>query len=55
MWNWAKDFFDIQYPESPFQVGLYSRMFETILRMKGNFMWPASKSCSLHPTCINLS
>jgi hypothetical protein len=43
MWNWAKDFFDIQYPESPFQVGLYARMFETVLRMKGNFMWPASK------------
>jgi hypothetical protein len=46
MWNWAKDFFGIDYPESPFQVGLYERMFETVLRMKGNFMWPASKLIS---------
>lgn len=44
MWNWAKEQFNISYPQSPFQVGVYEKVFETILRMKGNYMWPASES-----------
>lgn len=44
LWNWARDTYNISYPESPIQVGLYERIFESTLRMKGNFMWPASMS-----------
>lgn len=44
LWNWARDTYNISYPESPIQVGLYERIFESTLRMKGNFMWPASTS-----------
>jgi hypothetical protein len=29
--------------EPPFQVGMYEKMFELCLRLKGNYMWPASE------------
>jgi hypothetical protein len=43
LWNWARETFNVSYPENPIQVGVYERVYETILRMKGNYLWPASK------------
>ncbi|BEI93530.1 uncharacterized protein CcaverHIS019_0511580 [Cutaneotrichosporon cavernicola] len=40
LWNWAREHFHMgQKP--PFQVEMYARMFELLLRLKGNYMWPA--------------
>jgi hypothetical protein len=43
LWNWAKEHFDTR-DGPPFQVGLYEKVFELLLRLKGNYVWPASKS-----------
>jgi hypothetical protein len=43
LWNWARDQFDIPSHEPPFQVGMYEKVFEFVLRMKGNYFWPASE------------
>lgn len=43
LWNWAKDHFKMgQKP--PFQVGMYEKVFELLLRLKANYAWPASES-----------
>ncbi len=36
--------FEIPLEESPFQVGMYQRVFELLLRLKANYLWPASGS-----------
>lgn len=54
MWNWAKKTCNISYPESPFQIGVYEKVFETVLRMKGNYMWPASEHAK-NDTLIHLT
>jgi len=41
LWNWAHDTFGIPAVERPFQVGMYARVFELLLRLKANYMWPA--------------
>lgn len=41
LWNWAKDLFGTG-EGPPFQVGMYERVFELLLRLKGNYLWPAS-------------
>jgi hypothetical protein len=28
----------------PFQVNMYEKVFELLLRLKGNYAWPASES-----------
>jgi hypothetical protein len=43
LWNWAREHFKIKDGEPPFQVGMYEKMFELCLRLKGNYMWPASE------------
>ena len=41
LWNWARERFSI--PDGPpFQIGLYEKVFELLLRLKGNYLWPAS-------------
>jgi hypothetical protein len=42
LWNWARDHFNMG-DKPPFQVGLYERFFELLLRLKANYAWPASK------------
>ncbi len=51
LWNFAREHFNISWPESPFQTGIYEKMFELILRLKGNYLWPSSK-WSLFPLRI---
>ena len=42
LWNWAKEHFRTgQGP--PFQTGIYEKLFELCLRLRGNYMWPASE------------
>ena len=43
LWNWAREHFKMG-DRPPFQVGLYEKAFELLLRLKGNYMWPASES-----------
>lgn len=42
LWNWARDHFNMG-DKPPFQVGMYEKAFELLLRLKGNYMWPASE------------
>jgi hypothetical protein len=42
LWNWAKEHFNMG-DKPPFQVGMYEKVFELILRLKGNYAWPASE------------
>ncbi len=42
LWNWARETFEVPLPQTPFQVGMYERVFELLLRLKANYMWPAS-------------
>jgi hypothetical protein len=44
LWNWARKEFDIWGDEAPFQVGMYEKVYELLLRMRANYLWPASKS-----------
>ncbi len=41
LWNWAKDHFKMG-DRPPFQVEMYEKVFELLLRLKGNYLWPAS-------------
>jgi hypothetical protein len=41
LWNWAREHFAMG-DRPPFQVEMYARAFELLLRLKGNYMWPAS-------------
>ena len=41
LWNWARDFFEIPLPQCPFQAGMYERVFELLLRLRANYVWPA--------------
>ena len=41
LWNFAREHFNISWPEGPFQTGIYDKMFELILRLKGNYLWPS--------------
>ncbi|ORX37574.1 hypothetical protein BD324DRAFT_622478 [Kockovaella imperatae] len=41
LWNWARDYFEIPLPQCPFQVGMYERVFELLLRLRANYLWPA--------------
>ena len=43
LWNFARDHFNITWPQAPFQTGIYEKMFELILRLKGNYLWPSSE------------
>ena len=47
LWNWAKEHFKIPKGQPPFQVGMYEKVFELVLRLKGNYLWPASRSLPL--------
>ncbi|ORX34409.1 hypothetical protein BD324DRAFT_635737 [Kockovaella imperatae] len=40
LFNWARQRFGIA-EGPPFQVGLYEKVFELLLRLKGNYLWPA--------------
>jgi hypothetical protein len=42
LWNWAKEHFKMG-DKPPFQVGMYEKVFELLLRMRGNYLWPASE------------
>lgn len=42
LWNWAREHFKMG-DKPPFQVGMYERFFELLLRLKANYAWPASK------------
>jgi len=42
LWKWARDHFKTG-DGPPFQVGLYEKVFELLLRLKGNYAWPASE------------
>jgi len=42
LWNWAYEHFKIPKDQPPFQTGMYEKVFELLLRLKGNHMWPAS-------------
>ena len=46
LWNWARDYFEIPLPQCPFQVGMYERIFELLLRLRANYLWPASECTS---------
>lgn len=41
LWNWARQHFAMG-DRPPFQVEMYAKIFELLLRLKGNYMWPAS-------------
>ena len=43
LWNWARTYFKTGKDAPPFQVGMYEKVFELVLRLKGNYIWPASK------------
>ena len=43
LWNWAKEHFKMR-DKPPFQVNMYEKVFELLLRLKGNYTWPASES-----------
>ena len=43
LWNWAFDRFNIPQDQPPFQTDLYEKVFELCLRLRGNYMWPASE------------
>lgn len=55
LWNWARKTFGIPSSEPPFQVGIYEKVFEFVLRMKGNYFWPASESPRHHLYCLSSS
>lgn len=42
--SWSHDYFGIPKSDPPFQVGMYEQVFEVLLRLKGNYFWPASTS-----------
>lgn len=42
LWEWAKEHFKMG-DRPPFQVGMYEKAFELLLRLKGNYAWPASE------------
>ena len=44
LWNFARDKFNISHPEGPMQTGIYEHVFDLVLRLKGNYMWPSSGS-----------
>lgn len=44
LWNWAREQFKMG-DKPPFQVEMYAKAFELLLRLKGNYMWPASRCC----------
>ncbi|ORY34591.1 hypothetical protein BCR39DRAFT_116958 [Naematelia encephala] len=41
LFNWAHEKFGIPANEPPFQVGMYEKVFELLLRLRANYMWPA--------------
>ena len=45
LWNWARSQFKIP-TGPPFVTGMYEKVFELCLRLRGNYMWPASPSLS---------
>jgi hypothetical protein len=45
--NWARERFG-KDADAPFQVEVYEKFFELLLRLKGNYMWPASRYMGLH-------
>ena len=53
LWNWAKERFgagkSLAGGDAPFRTEMYKLVFETVLRMKGNYMWPASEFESFLP------
>lgn len=51
--SWSHDYFDIPKSEPPFQVGMYEKMFELLLRLKGNYFWPASGCLSLDTFAVS--
>jgi len=42
LWTWAQDYFKMG-DKPPFQVEMYEKCFELLLRLRGNYMWPASE------------
>ncbi|KAL7425257.1 hypothetical protein Q5752_000945 [Cryptotrichosporon argae] len=41
LWNWAATHFGIAPGQPPFQAAMYEKVFELVLRLRGNYMWPA--------------
>lgn len=50
LWNWAKEQFGpgnsvgVAGGDAPFGMEMYEKIFELVLRLKGNYVWPASAS-----------
>lgn len=42
LWNWAREQLKMG-DRPPFQIEMYAKAFELLLRLRGNYMWPASK------------
>lgn len=38
--------------KAPFQDKFYAKVFELLLRLKGNYLWPASKISSFLTFCL---
>lgn len=45
LWSWAKTHFKMG-DKPPFQEEFYKKVFELLLRLKGNYLWPASEGIS---------
>ncbi|KZS95513.1 hypothetical protein SISNIDRAFT_438997 [Sistotremastrum niveocremeum HHB9708] len=44
--NWAQEKFNNNFTSTPFNHLFYTKIFELLLRMKGNYLWPAQWSSS---------